>query len=101
MSENDFQYSGQKGENMTTETELKRGVCPYCHIDAMTGPWAHAKREDCIAAMRGMHLLYQQRVSQFVLNRLEEVTNKIGGVTGYKLNLNAEETEKLCRELES
>lgn len=81
-------------------TNVPRGVCPYCGIDAKTGPYAHAKREDCVAAMRSMHLAYRQRVGRFVMNHLKEVTNPIGGVVGYKLNLNAEQTEKLCQEIE-
>lgn len=51
--------------------------------------------------MRTMHLEYRRRIGTFVLNRLTEVTNEIGGVTGYRLNLNAEETEKFIREIES
>ena len=80
---------------------VKRGVCPYCDIDAVTGPCAHARREDCIAAMRILHLNYRQRIGQFVLNRLKEVKLETGAVIGYRLHLSAKETEKLIRELES
>lgn len=49
-----------------------------------------ANQSDCI-----------RRIHGYVLDRLEEVTNEIGGVIGYKLNLSAEETEGLWRDIES
>lgn len=44
---------------------------------------------------------YQQRIGLFVLNRLAEVHNNIGGVIGYKLELDADETEQLLRLIEN
>ena len=46
-------------------------------------------------------MAYQQRLGLFVLNRLAEVHNTIGGVIGYKLELNADETEQLLRLIEN
>jgi len=69
---------------------IKRGVCPYCGIDAGSGPYAHTKHEDCIRALKEAHGKYRRRV-----------TNEIGGVIGYRLQLSAEETEKLLRAIES
>lgn len=40
-------------------------------------------------------------VHSFVIDHLEEVTNDIGGVIGYKLNLNADETDTLLRLIEN
>ena len=79
---------------------MKREVCPYCGIDAASGPYAHTKREDCISAIRTMHLNYRLRIGVFIQNRLQEVRNDTGGVTGYRLDLNADQTEKLIQELE-
>src|SRR6185436_8133591 len=47
------------------------------------------KREDCVRALRRIKLL--------VTDKLEEVTNNIGGVVGYKLSLSAAETEQLLQ----
>jgi hypothetical protein len=80
---------------------VKRGVCPFCRIDAMTGPYAHAKREGCIEAMMIKHGQYRRRIARFVMDNLEEITNETGGVIGYRLHLNAIDTEKLCHEIES
>ena len=41
-----------------------------------------------------------QRALVFVTNHIEDVHNQIGGVIGYKLNLNKEETEQLFRIIE-
>jgi len=60
-----------------------------------------ALQTETVEDIRKMHLAYRQRIGAFVLNRLEEVTNDIGGVTGYRLHLNAEETEKLMKVIES
>jgi hypothetical protein len=57
--------------------------------------------DDTVESTRAMHLAYRARVGQFVLNRIEEVQNHIGGVIGYRLNLSAEETEKLMKIIES
>lgn len=46
-------------------------------------------------------MAYQQRLGAFVVNRLAEVHNKIGGVVGYKLELDADETEQLIRMIEN
>lgn len=79
---------------------LMREACPHCGLDALTGPNAHTKPDGCINALRLMHLNYQRRIGEFVLNRLEEVKNESGGVIGYKLNLTADETDNLCREID-
>lgn len=44
---------------------------------------------------------YRRKVGMFVLNQLSEVTNHIGGVIGYELKLNAEETEELMKLIDS
>lgn len=50
--------------------------------------------------LREKHLAYRKRIVDFVMNHVEEVTNEIGGVIDYKLNLNAAETECLLAEIE-
>lgn len=42
-----------------------------------------------------------QEVKTFIIDHLEEVKNKIGGVIGYRLQLSAEETEQLLRLVET
>lgn len=79
---------------------VKRDVCPVCGIDAGSGPMAHTTREGCVSALRSMHLEYRSHVGGFVLNRLQEKKNHIGGVIGYTLTLDAQETERLVRLIE-
>ena len=31
---------------------MKREVCPYCGIDALTGPLAHSNKDGCIKALK-------------------------------------------------
>lgn len=88
-------------ETETPPTAVNREPCPYCGLDALTGPNAHADRNGCIDAMRMMHLNYRRRVGIFVLDHLEEVLNHHGAVIGYRLQLSADETEKLIRVIES
>lgn len=40
-------------------------------------------------------------VHNFVIDHLEEVTNEMGGVIGYRLNLDTDETEQLLRLIEN
>jgi hypothetical protein len=35
---------------------MKREPCPYCHLDAGTGPWAHATKDECIKALKAKEL---------------------------------------------
>ncbi len=79
---------------------IQRGVCPYCGIDAEVGPYAHADRQGCIVALKDKHQRYRNKISRMVENKLQEVKNRIGGVVGYKLDLDAKETEIFWREVE-
>ena len=47
------------------------------------------------------HLAYRLRIGRFVINRLNEVTNRIGGVIGYELHLNIKETKELIRAIDN
>lgn len=44
---------------------------------------------------------YKMAIASFVLNHLQEVTNKRGGVIGYKLELDVNQTDKLCAIIEN
>lgn len=79
---------------------VQRGVCPYCGLDAFDGPNAHATREQCIQALRNETNRHRSRIKRIIMDRLQEVTNRIGGVIGYRLTLSAEETETLLKEIE-
>lgn len=46
-------------------------------------------------------LQWRQAVGFEVQNKLREVTNYIGGVIGYRLDLDAEQTERLIRVIEN
>lgn len=77
--------------------------CPHCGIDE-----SHETREDCIRALKELdecdkdrHRAYRRRISKMVTDKLEEVVTARGAVIGYKLNLTADETERLCRAIES
>ncbi len=79
---------------------IQRGVCPYCGIDAGSGPYAHADRQGCIVALKDKHQQYRFKISRMLQDKVLEDLNGIGGVVGYRLELNADETEKFWREIE-
>lgn len=42
---------------------MKRDLCPYCGIDAETGPSAHTSKDACISALKHRN---QQRIREAV-----------------------------------
>ena len=77
----------------------KMSHCPYCFNETGQRPQhklgcPNSKWRTMESAAKNVSALY------FVVNHLEEVKNRIGGVIGYKLNLSPEETEKLVHLLE-
>lgn len=44
---------------------------------------------------------YKMAIASYVLNHLKEVLNERGGVIGYKLELDVEQTEKMCAIIEN
>lgn len=85
---------------MQLNSPIPREPCPYCGIDAVFGPYAHTDRMGCVNELKNRHVSHQRRISSFVTNHIEEVHNQIGGVIGYVLHLNAEETGQLFRIIE-
>ncbi len=94
-------YTGEFCEG--NESGGRVPVCWACamnlHVSAVR-PITHKPPTELAKGGADAFAVYRTSIGQFVLNRVEEVTNGIGGVIGYKLNLNAEETEKLMRLIE-
>ena len=48
----------------------------------------------------GQEIITRATALSFLVNNIEEIKNQIGGVIGYRLQLNAEQTEELWRILD-
>lgn len=79
---------------------MTREVCPYCGVDALLGPKAHTNREQCVMALKQKYCLQRSRIKGYVVDHVREQHNHIGGVIGYTLQLNDEETEHLMQLIE-
>ena len=75
-------------------------VCRCCGVETLAGSTEHASQFDCVHALKDAHIKYRRHLQILVMDQLEEVTNQSGGVIGYKLTLNANETEELCKAIE-
>jgi len=77
-----------------------RSPCPHCGLGPHLGPHPTTPTVQCINALKSHHRHYRQRVMLEIQDKLQEVHNNIGGVIGYRIELNADETEKLCKLVE-
>lgn len=85
-----YSVRGSEPANTTLlQRTVRRGVCPYCGIDAESGPYAHAKREDCIRALKNEMTMFEIRLKRealkdtlrlnFLLKESHIVFERMGG----------------------
>jgi len=71
-------------------------TCPRCGFKAEERHTLNA----CLFQTQLHHCRYKLEIGGFVLNAMKEQKNNDGKVTGWTINLNAEQTEKLIQLIE-